>query len=376
MKKLFILILLLTACSTTRPPEPLQPFIEEIPVCHGQDILGLARQDYEQIANNWSQGECLGVLAATFGPTIKPVATVISKNNVPAVRWHLSFCNHNNQCTPGECQPTDLPCMIKKAKSVNKLHSIYPDTQCYLSPRLEYSEKNKDKVTRWFMAVGEAAPLCILVASPMPGSYVPPNVLLEKHGNSPGIADIVSNDGANYFDSDSVKYNKTGKLINFKWTYRDNLRLSSEKGTALPPKQRPLTNRLGLQDLKQMQLMKEPLPPMPRPGFCANFHTLSNGETWKNHSEDYGAAGDSRSNRPLLISSNKASKLYIYNEEGKNIACAKYYGPYEKLRRFYVGSCSGDHAVDLYRKAKDWIYIKYGNTCIGLPSIRRWGTFR
>lgn len=371
---LYTLILCTAACHSPPSPPDLETLILQGDHCHGQDILGLARQDVEMISNNWAQGECLGVLAGTFGPTIKPVRQIVEKNNVPAVRWHLSFCNHNNQCGPGECQPTDLNCMKKKAKDINDLHVIYPQTVCYISPRLEYTERNCTKVNSWFNAVKNSAPLCKLIASPMPGSCIPNDVLIEKHGNTPGEADSVSNDGANYFDSDSVKYNKLGKLFNFKWTYRNNLRLSSEKGSVPPPMKRSISNRLGLKDLKQMQLMKENLSAMPYPLFCEDIRSLQNNEIWKNHAEDYNQ-GD-RSNKPLLIYRSKRDKLSIYDSSGKKIACMKYYGPFENLYRLYVGSCSGDHAVDLYKKAGDWVFVKDGSTCIGLPSIRRWGKFR
>lgn len=367
-----MLLLCISACT----PKFILFSLDEAPVCHGQDILGLARQNYKKIANNWRQGECLGVLAGTFGGTIKPVEAIISKNNVPAVRWHLSFCNHNNDCQPGECLPTDLKCMQKKAKQINDLHIKYPATKCYISPRCEYVESSQSRVNSWFKAVKEVAPACVLVASPLGGSYAPENTLRERHGNNPDQSHIVSNDGANIFDSDSVAYSKLGTVMNLKWTYRNNLRLSSEKGKPLPPRQRPLTNRLGMQDLEQMQLLADPLPPMPHPAFCKAFRELKNGEIWKNHSEDYGAANDSRGNKPLLILQKRHSTLNIFNASGQKISCMKYFGPYESLYRHYVGSCSGDHAIDLYRKAGHWIFVKDGNACIGLPSIRRYGSFR
>lgn len=378
MRSVLLFIVLLWIAGCIKPPKPeSESFIyTDDSTCHGQDILGLARQNVQMISNNWDQGECLGVLAGTFGPSVKPVETIISQNIVPAVRWHLSFCNHGSNCQPGECAPTNLNCMKGKAKAINNLHTLYPQTKCYISPRLEYQESNCTKVKSWFTAVASVAPLCRLVASFMPGSCVPLNTLVEKHGNSPGNAAIVSNDGANYFDSNSVKYNKLGTVMNLKWTPRNNLRLSSEKSAPLPPLKRPISNRLGVQDLKQMQLMKHPLPPMPVPAFCKSFRPLRNGEIWKNHAEDYGTANDGRGNKPLFISNKKVNRWNIYNAAGTRIACVKYYGPYYDRYRLYVGSCSGDHAVDLYRKAGEWVFIKDGTTCIGVPSIRRWGSFR
>lgn len=377
MKKYLLTLLFIVGCTSKviLPPELIE--VATIPQrCHGQDILGLARQNVQMIKNNWYPGECLGVLQSTFGNVIPNVKTIVEFVYVPAVRWHLSFCNHNNQCQPNECKPTDLKCIASKAKAINAFHADHPYTECYISPRLEYNERNCSLVNKWFNTVENAAPLCNLVASPLPGACVPKNVLIEKHGNNPGEADIVSNDGANIFDSDSVKYAKLGRVMNMKWTYRDNLRLSSEKGAALPPMKRPLSNRLGVQDLQQMQLLKFPLDPMPVPDFCAKFRSLKGGEVFKNHAEDYSIHGDSRSNKPLLIYSRKVANIPIFNSTGSKISCMKYYGPYEKLHRHYVGSCSGDHAMDLFEKAGHWIYIKEGNTCIGLPSIRRWGTFR
>lgn len=335
-------------------------------------------QDVDMISRNWEDGECLGVMAGTFGGSIRPVQKVVDRNNVPAVRWHLSFCNHGDQCQPGECKSNDLPCMQKKARDISAFHRARPNTQCFISPRCEYQERNANKVNSWFKAVGAVAPNCELVASAMPGSYLPPGIMTEKHGNEPGQADIVSNDGANYFDSDSVKYNQLGRRINLKWTNRYNLRLTSEKTPPPPPRKRSKANRVGQQDFQQMQLMKEALPPMPNPPFCRSIRSLRNGEIWKNHAEDYGANNDSRGNKPLLMSLKKANRWDIFNASGKRIACVKLYpGMYQnKLHRLYVGSCSGDHAVDLFKDAGQWIFVKDGSTCIALPSIRRWGSYR
>lgn len=378
MRKIFLYIwLLLFSAGCVAPLAPSLRIVS--PGCHGQDILGLARQDVKMISNNWEDGECLGVLAGTFGGTIKPVKRIISENIVPAVRWHLSFCNHGSQCLQGECLPTDLNCMKKKAKDINALHEQYPGTKCYISPRLEYTENNCTKVQSWFNAVEAVAPLCTLVASPLFGSCIPGEVLVERHGNNPSNVDIVSNDGSNIFDSNSVWYNTRGSVINFKWTNRNNLRLTSEHGSVLPPRDRPLSNRLGKKDLKHMQLIKKPISQIPpAPALCNSIKHFSGKDLYKTHAEDYGAGNDGKGNNPLLITKNGPGDLNVYNPNGKKIGCFRYYGSYTDpgYNRHYMGSCSGDHAVDLYKKANsDWAFVKEGNACRPISILHRMGYF-
>lgn len=395
MKKLLVLlILLLSSCSflekqvftiddLDRPvvTETLPPTRAAVNrKYYGQDILGLARQNVPMIKTNLEEGQCVGVMAGTFGGTIGPMDDLLSTGKVYCYRFHaFGFCKHGSSCSPGECGVTNYSCMKGKAQAIEALAQKYPMpfAQCYISPYAEYAERSATRVNKWFSILKQYAPSCIPVSSAM-GGYVPSGVLIEKHGNSPGVAAITSNDGANYFDSNSTKYNDYAKQISFAWTNRYNLRLTSEKAAPLPPRKRPLSNRISKSDFIQMQLMQHEMPPRPAPpAVCRTIHTLSGGETLKNHSEDYGAAGDSRSNKPLFISRSRSSRMDILSPSGAKIGCFKYYGPYEGLYRLYEGSCSGMTPYELYQKAGgEWAWIKDGSTCIPFPTIRRAGTYR
>lgn len=344
---------------------------------HGQDILGLSMQNIGMIKANLEPGQCIGALAGAFGGIINPLDSLLSTGKVPCIRVHLSFCKHNNSCGSGECGPTDLKCMKGKAAAVEALVAKYPSVKCFVSPRLEYSNTDKKLVTSWFTAVKKAAPSCDLVSSAM-GGYVPPGVLREKHGNTPGPVQVSSNDGNSYYDSDSVKYNGYASILSMAWVPNYNLRLSSEKTEPPPPKQRPLSNRVTTDDFVQAQLMQRPMPPRPAPpAACKSVRSLSGAETFKNHSENYGAAGDSRSNKPLFITKSHSKQMDILAPDGHRIGCFKYYGPYQNLFRLYEGSCSGLTATELYRRAGgEWSWVKDGSTCIAMPTIRRWGTYR
>lgn len=325
-------------------------------------------------------GQCIGVLAGTFGTVKGPLDEMLSTGKVSCFRIHLGgFCNHGSRCTKGECATNNLNCLRSRARTAEWLAQKYPSSKCFISPYAEYSEKNKDRVMSWFRTIHDAAPSCDLVASSF-GGYIPPGVIIEEHGNKPKQAPITSNDGKNYFDSNSVKYNSIATLLSFAWTNRYNLRLTSEKGTVPPPQKRPKANRINKNDFIQMQLMQEPLVPMPPPPLvCKTIKRLTDLELWKNHSEDYGAANDSRGNKPLLIYKKRRSILDVYSPAGKKISCLKYYNPYsvKGYYRHYMGSCSGDDALTLYNKAGgEWAFIKDGDSCIAVTTIRRLGYYR
>lgn len=379
IRKLLVL-LLLSSCTTLQKPEPTtltQAAVVQLPC---QDILSLPMQDIEMIKRNLEPGQCIGTMAGTFGQVKRPLEELLATGKVPCFRTHLGgFCSHGSKCTDGECKTTDYNCLKSRARAAEKTAKAYPQSQCYVSPYAEYSSTNRNQVNEWFKIVREHAPSCIPVASSF-GGYIPPNVLVEKHGNSPGRTDITSNDGSNYFDSDSVLYNDLAEIISCKWTNRYNLRLTSEKSAPPPPKERSLKNRIGKNDFIQMQLMGRDMPSMPTPpSICKSMKKLTGEELFKNHAEDYGEANGARGNKPMLIYKKRTTSFDVYSPAGKKIACFKYYGTFVTpgYHRYYMGSCSGQDAYELYIAAGgEWAFMKDGNSCVAMPTIRRWGYFR
>lgn len=368
--------LILTSCVVRQPSTLERATATQLP---GQDILSLPMQDIDMIKANLQPGQCIGVMAGTFGQVKRPLEELLATGKVPCFRTHLGgFCSHGSRCTDGECKPTDFNCLKSRARAAEKTALAFPNSKCYASPYAEYSSTNRTQVNEWFKIIKEHAPSCTPVASAF-GGYVPPNVLVEKHGNSPGITDITSNDGSNYFDSDSVKYNKIARIISFKWTNRYNLRLTSEKSAPPPPKERSLSNRIEKHDFLLMQIMQQALPPEPpAPGVCKSIRRFSGQELWKPHSEDYGVNNGVRGNRPMLISKRRISKFDVVNKAGKVIACLKYYGTFTApgYYRYYMGTCSGENAYDLYLETGEWAFLKDGGVCTPITVIRRMNYFR
>ena len=359
---------------------------------HGQDFLGLARQDVKMLKENTEPGQCIGTLAGTFGGIIDPLDQLFKTDKYDCLRVHLTFCDHGRKCQPGECDPTSLACLEGKALALKKLVKKHPEvTLKYVSYMLEYQTKDRKLVDSQVKMLRRVLPDWKIVASILPGAYVPSGVLVERHGNTPQLSHITSNDGANYFDANTWEagnaapiYRTRATEVSFAWRNRDNLRLTSEKGAPLPPKQRPLSNRLEPQDIVQSQLTQKPLAMRPvAPAACSGSTVLSKlrpGELWKVRSEDYGAKNDSRGNKPLFIARSSAGRMKVLDQEGAEIACLKYYGPYADtgLGRFYLGSCSGDTGLSLYNKNKkrEWVWINDGKNCWGVSALRRMGYYR
>lgn len=380
MKKLLLLLpILFGACSTVTPPLPDIPLAAP-KVISFQDILSLPMQNVKMIKENLRPGEGIGVMAGTFGPINKVLPEVLAATNAPMFRIHLGgFCNHGSRCTEGECSPGNINCIRSRARTAEKIAKSFPNSQCYASPYAEYSSTDRNRVEGWFAAIKSEAPSCIPVASAF-GGYIPPSIkYIERHGNNPQISEITSNDGSNYFDSDSVKYNKKATKLSGKWTNRYNLRLTSEKSAPPPPKDRPLTNRIEKHDFILMQLMADDLSPQPAtPAICSSLTKLTGEELYKPHSEDYGAANGNRGNRPMLILKSRVSKLDLLDRTGKTIGCFAYYGTFTTpgYHRYYMGTCSGQNALDLYRKTGEWGFLKNGNRCTAITVIRRMNYFR
>lgn len=382
-KRLLIPLVLLSSCTARDVRVVVEPTVifqatpTPIPC---QDILSLPMQDVKMIKANLEVGQSIGVMAGTFGPINKVLPELLATGKVPAFRIHLGgFCAHGSKCTDGECSPGNINCLKSRARTAQKIAESFPSSQCYASPYAEYSSTDRKRVDAWFSAIKSEAPSCIPVASSF-GGYIPPYIrYIERHGNNPQISEITSNDGSNYFDSDSVKYNKKATVMSCKWTNRYNLRLTSEKSAPPPPKERSLDNRIGQHDFLLMQLMGHELPPQPAPPVsCKHIHSFTGQELLKPHSEDYGSLNGQRGNKPMVILKKKVNKLDVIDTKGRYVGCFKYYGKYtvNGYHRYYMGSCSGQDAYDLYLKTGEWAFMKDGTTCTPITVMRRMGYFR
>lgn len=365
MKFLFIILVLFPFMALAQPrnPSPL----------YGKDILGLAMQDAKMIAEKWQPGFGLGVLDGTFGDPVPNMKLIMATGHVSFFRAHLSNgpCQRNKNCAEGEIKPNDLQSLQRRIRKYRALADQFPDISCYLSPRLEHDERDKNLVEAWVALIRKEAPNCRVVISAYSG-YVPDNVIVEKHGNDARGA-VISNDGDSLFDSDSPKYRTQGTRLVLGWIPRFNLRVSGEK-TFTPPRKR--TAKATADNVRQVARLLLPEESMPRQGPCPGALPKSP-ELFKTNAEDYNN-GDPRGDKGLLISKRRVPKFDILTADGRKLGCVKYYGTYPpNLYRHYIGSCSKEAPVELMREARsEWVYLKGGGTCYLVNAIRRKGYFR
>lgn len=346
------------------------------PKYKGIDPLGLAMQDVSMICNTIPQGTAIGFLEYTFGSAFPAARQCIATGKIPAFRVHCSNgpCARNHNCDVGEPKSNDYASLQKCAANAQKLHNDF-GVACYVSPRVESDEKDKDIVNKQVATIKSAAPDCKVVLSVFTG-YSPPGVLVEKHGNN-AYGDLISNDGSSIFDANADQYIESASEMALTWTNRDNLRISGEK-TFTKPKQRIKSRRLTKNELIQkLRILNHSAAVPANPAFCKNAKDVPSNEILKPNAEDYDN-NDKRGGRPLLISRLNVSRFDILDPSGKKIGCFKRYGSFSGGgSRFYEGDCSGLHSIELMDKARsEWIYAKSGNNCYRLNIIRRGGSFR
>lgn len=346
------------------------------PKFKGVDILGLAMQDVGMICGTIPPNTALGFLQYTFGDAFPAARQCLKTGKVSAFRVHCSNgpCARNRNCDTEEPKANDLKSLTKCAVNAQSLYNDF-GKPCYISPRVEHDEKDKKLVNQWFSVIKANAPNCIPVISAFTG-YAPPGIMAEKHGNS-AYGAIISNDGQSIFDANSDQYSQSASEIQFNWTNRDNLRVSGEK-TFTKPKKRSKSKRLTkLELIQKIRLLNKSAAKPADPKFCKTIKDVPSNEIHKPNAEDYDN-GDVRGGRPLLISRMNADRFDILDPSGKKIGCFKKYGPFDGGgSRFYEGSCSGLHAVELMDKAKsEWVFARSGNTCYRINIIRRGGNYR
>lgn len=203
----------------------------------GLDLLGLAKLDRKMILQQLPSGSAIGVLAGTFGNAQGPLEEMLQSGKVSAVRIHLlnGACWRGKNCEATEPKLSDIEAIGNRARVFSELIGRYPSVQCFLSPVLEYDERNPSMVRQWVGAIQQSAPGCRIVLSPGSGITIG-GYLIERHGNSYGRADIRSNDGESLFDAPR-DYPSEGSTITLGWVPSFNLRRAGER-TFVPPSRR------------------------------------------------------------------------------------------------------------------------------------------
>lgn len=340
----------------------------------GYDILGLAMQPVKMIAEEVGPNSVVGVLAGTFGPVIAPLEALLNQANgkVIGYRAHLGngTCLRNGVCGPGEFKPTAFKIMRKRAKDFHDLNMRHPGIKCWISPYLEYDEKNKKTVETWMRIIREELPECTLVLNPHTG-YAPNNVMRERHGSTVK-GPIISTDGVSFFDVDNAEYCDGATHLCFAWINRFNLRVTGEEDFVMPRQRKWKVTRDNMIQVRRLHQPEEARPVM------AGCKNIVQPNLWKSNAEDYGVNADGRGDRPLFIVGVKTDKFTISKLSGGVVGCARYYGPFESgLHRYYVGSCSGDSGVTLMDKAQnEWVKLEGAGQCFVSNTIRRKGYFR
>jgi len=338
---------------------------------YGHDVIILGGQSKNALSQI-GEGRAIGFL-----DILNPYPNLEflwNKKHPQAFRGHLIDGTVNGHACSGNA--TNLP-MIRKAARKFQAFCDGKNTKCFVSPVLEHGCKNKALVDKWFAILRKEAPRMQYVCSAL-NAYCPSNVLIEKHGNKTK-ADIVSNDGNSIYDGDT--YTRTsngmikdmqGSVITFAWSNCDNGRTTGEKVFV------PISNRVNWckpEDYQQKEKLLGLPDNMPSIEGCKPFKGK---ELLKTNAEYYGKTDDGRGNKPLLILNKNYGRISIQKLDGKEVACAKYYGPFSGGGfRHYVGSCSGENPVELLKDfGGEWGLAKAGGKCWLVNAVRRQGFFR
>lgn len=339
----------------------------------GIDLLGLPLCDVDMIATTIEPGTAIGALMGTFGNPVPALRKLLRTGKVPAVRIHLSSgtCERANVCEwQNEIRATDYTSLAKRAQVVRDLANEFPSVKFVVSPRLEHDVKDRKVVDKWINVLRTVSSTYEICVSAFTG-YVPPNVLVERHGNH-ATGDITSNDGESLSDA-PISYLSSGRLITFGWLHSFNGRGPGDDHF-VPPSQRKRGWFASIDDIKYCNKWlrtPEPVPPVSIPLIQAP-------EILKPYAEYYSEHDDVREKKPMYISKTKVIGFDILTVGGTKVASAKRFaGDYHGMARYYVGSGSGDSSVSLMKKlGSEWSIWKSGNKKFLVNILRRQGAGR
>lgn len=408
---LWIVVLLASGCVSKTPPEPVfRNFY--IDVVSGDDHLALQHPKYDVIgaAVAHPPGDAIGFLDYTFGTAVQPVRDYLHFAQVSWVRMHLmnNTCVRNKNC--GKYEPlygytlASLEAAIarKDPKILGFVRdrtllwktffqTDFPYVGVAVSPILEHNLKQ----STWNIlaqVVKDNWPGVAISNSSMASTTSNDDLIwVEQHGNTGLRANskIISTDGIEIMDIDSMKYKKDASraFLRFRWSRRNNCR---DQGDFDDPRRR--TNCLKGKESEQQAAVYDEPGPIPKRIFACNNEKDANGNDifsikniWKPLSEDKGT-GDQRANLPVFIPSGfKHANAELVTYDGRRVGTLGYYGKYSDGRpRLYSGYPGGSKKTGReFQKAAHissgypWVWAKQGSVCRGpfLPG-RRQGSYR
>lgn len=367
----------------------------------GHDLLAAQQSHFraDVAGKELPSGVAVGILDTTFGSDVAPVRTILSRIKPRYFRFHLidATCIRNRTCERGLVQSGHTKASFDAAIRANdakiKAHiqqrtrvfkslcAEFPGTRCVGSPVLEHdlSVQSYRNAADWMLEVWPGLQLSNsadvgIKQEKYKGAWI------ELHGtNVPQSVDIVSTDGIDITDIDSVafvKRHKNAKIV-FLWTRSYNCRTQAEdfempkERTACPPRH----------IFQTVAHIADVLPPAP--AFtgrqCKTIAGFKSPQVYKPLAEDKGT-GDPRANFPVLISSFGRGQVNVLNNSGLVVGSLGYYGLFNSaFSRHYSRWPGGSRhsAYGFQRVSKGYSWLEQKGKCFG-PTIlgRRAGSYR
>lgn len=410
MKKYLLLLLSIVAgCSTQTTPvssvviqpshtpvPPLPSITKSILVQNtpGYDVLGLATycRTFLSAPKLPAVSTLYGNGSGDFGDPFPCLEKRIAQGGIQKVQMDLvdATCVRNNVCPKGSPSLPALSTVRARAKVLNAHAILHPEIEWWASPYLEQDIKDPAVINQACSTIHSVCPTCHCLNSPFTGAR-PSGIPVELHGTQ-SKAFSVSADGSSIFDGDTLKndgnnfqFRNAGTSQTYAWWNALNNRCTGEHSFT------PIINRTERPEAWQFQLANhlmttdEDAKPA-NPPQCKSVREVNGAEIVKPTAEKYcnGSKDDGRGNKPLLIirkNGKRGDKLNVYNTTGTLVGCFAYFGPYTRpgTYRWYMGSCSGQNAWELYTdmKSQEWAFADLGNgQCLRFNTVRRMGVYR
>lgn len=361
---------------------------------NGQDYLAIQHKRFKAhiAAQHLVPGEATGNLDWTFGESLEPVEKLL-KTSPKYHRVHFinGACIRGGNCgkyEPGygyginswdkavrKKNPKILAHLQSRARLYRDLCARYPNTDCLASPELEHNLSREA-----FRVLADNIllvwPQVQLVNSPVGGIPIEryKGAWIERHGTRPqSDADIVSTDGVEASDMDSVAFMKrtnTSRMkIRFVWSRVYNCR---SNGPFIDPRKRNSCPTAGnLQELAHLLDDRGQPPKDAVPSGCKGVRPFKAPWLLKPMAEDTGSS-DIRANKPVILMAPKSKKLLVIASNGEEIGFLPIFpdsNPHQ-LERYYsgLGSNVNGYQFELRAKAKTgspYTWLKIKSTCYG-----------
>lgn len=387
MKYLFLLVFILSSCVGTKPTLSTSSPI------YGQDFLGIQNSNFkvkDAIFYN-PHVKVAGHIANTFGTSLDKVERLIKSTSPLFYRVHIwnTTCNTNKVCYPYELTygftndsltravENRNERLLKRYKEevvkYRELSKKYPSTTFLVSPAVEHHLSKK----AWRVLSNETKsvwPEVTVVNSPGAGTRaeIIRGEYIEKHGNKDiNAADIVSLDGTDATDIDINEFitKASGARLVLFWTRGYNCR---NQGPFEDPRKRKSCPSSSTFDLMAHIKDERGIPPVFSGTTCKIVTPFKAPQIYKPLAEDLGN-GDTRSNKPVAITSLIGNKISVLDFKGKIIGSLGYYGPYKgSLSRYYSsyrgGTGEGGYGFEKLAKnssGSPYTFLQDKRTCTG-----------